>query len=442
MPTNINASRPVLPHRREADGSLTPLLFLTSADLVAYDNPDVADSGETTEEALNILFKKVGESSATTVFSAVLTTYYNASPEAAFNGAETKTALDELFRRLALLEDRYLKPSVETPSIISPTDGTVIAEEPFAITPESSPFSATQGGRHSASEWRICAGTAPETALWSSGVDLVNLTTHPAITLDEATVPGLDAATADGGRLLLSVRYRATNVNGETWSEWSAPASFTLQTEPPVPDYVIYKTPDNGETFTVPDGVTELAVLVVPSGGCSSTSRVGGVGGYAGAARVTVTPGEGIAITLPTGSTANPGAAFGSYVTCSNTGVSFAPDTATALWQCKTGDGGSGRAPGSGTSLLKNGGSGGGFRWQTDEDWLAFVLAGPGDEVPRNGGPASTSTSGSAGKSVGNGGATYGGGAGGSGAKSPAVRTGNPGIIVVLWGSLLSPVTA
>ena len=51
MPTNINAPSPVLPHRREADGSLTPLLFLSSADLVAYDNPDVADSGETTEEA-------------------------------------------------------------------------------------------------------------------------------------------------------------------------------------------------------------------------------------------------------------------------------------------------------------------------------------------------------------------------------------------------------
>lgn len=437
MPTNINASRPVLPHRREADGSLTPLLFLTSADLVAYDNPDVADSGETTEEALNILFKKVGESSApTTVFSAVLTTYYNASPEAAFNGAETKTALDELFRRLALLEDRYLKPSVETPSIISPADGTVIAEEPFAITPESSPFSATQGGRHSASEWRICAGTAPETALWSSGVDLVNLTTHPAITLDEAAVPGLDAATADGGRLLLSVRYRATNANGETWSEWSAPASFTLQTEPPVPEYVIYKTANNGETFTVPDGVTELAVLVVPSGGCSA-GRSGGKGGYAGAARVTVTPGEEIAVTLPTGNTYDPGAAFGTYVSCSNSGVVLDP-AAVELWRCKTGDGGNGIAPASGTTFMKNGGMGGGFRWKTDEDWLAFVLAGPGDEVPGNGGASSSSTSGSTGKSVGNGGATYGGGAGGSGATSPAVRSGNPGIIVVLWGSLLS----
>lgn len=395
MPVTVNETRTAALYRREPDGSATPLRPASSAGAASY---------------------------------------ACAEPDAGFAGATMKEALDELFRRVALVES--MPPDVATPRIASPEAGFAAAfEEPFALA--STPFAARPRDEHAASEWRV-RNTA-ETVLWSSGEDAAHLTDYPDLVVDGRTMPELASSpgAAEGSvTLRIAVRHKGRNPTGEAWSDWSPEVEITAATKP-VPEYVIYTTSGNGSRFTVPADVTELAVLVVPSGGCSA-GRSGGKGGYAGAARVEVTPGEDIAVTLPTGNTYDPGAAFGSYVTCSNTGVSFAPDTATALWQCKTGDGGNGIAPASGTTFLKNGGMGGGFRWKTDEDWLAFVLAGPGDEVPGNGGASSSSTSGSTGKSVGNGGTAYGGGAGGSGRTSPANVTGNPGIIVVLWGSLLA----
>lgn len=394
MPVTVNETRTAALYRRESDGSATPLRPASSAGAASY---------------------------------------ACAEPDAGFAGATMKEALDELFRRLALAES--MPPDVARPRITSPEAGFAAAfEEPFALA--STPFAARPRDEHVASEWRV-RNTA-ETVLWSSGEDAAHLTGYPDLVVSERIMPELASSpgAAKGSvTLRIAVRHKGRNPAGEAWSDWSPEVRITAATEP-VPEYVIYKTPDNGETFTVPDGVTELAVLVVPSGGCSA-GRSGGKGGYAGAARVTVTPGEEIAVTLPTGNTYNPGAAFGSYVTCSNTGVVLDP-AAVELWRCKTGNGGAGHVPPSGVSFLNNGGRGGGFRWKTDEDWTAFVLAGPGDEVPGNGGASSTSSSGRTGKSVGNGGTAYGGGGGGSGATSPANVPGNPGIIVVIWGSLLA----
>lgn len=395
MPVTVNETRTAALYRRESDGSATPLRPASSAGAASY---------------------------------------ACAEPDAGFAGATMKEALDELFRRLALAEST--PPDVARPRITSPEAGFAAAfEEPFALA--STPFAASPRDEHVASEWRV-RNTA-ETVLWSSGEDAAHLTGYPDLVVTEQAMPELASSpgAAKGSvTLRIAVRHKGRNPAGEAWSDWSPEVKITAATKP-VPEYVIYKTADNGEKFTVPDGVTELAVLVVPSGG-RSAGRSGGKGGYAGAARVEVTSGEDIAVTLPTGSAADPGAAFGSYVTCSNTGVTFAPDTTTELWQCKTGDGGNGIAPASGMSFKRDGGRGGGFRWKTDEDWTAFVLAGPGDEVPGNGRAASSSASGAYGKDVGNGGAAYGGGAGGSGLTSPANVTGNPGIIVVLWGSLLA----
>ena len=231
MPVVVNESVPATPYKREANGSLTPLLFQTSAGAVSYSNPDVEGSGNNAEEALNVLFEKLSASGGTgdniSVLSAALTTYVNPSSEAAFTGQDAKAALDLLFHRLYLLEEAYSKPSVTTPSITSPADGTAL-ESPYSITPASSAFSATHNGKHSASEWRICSETEPDTPLWTSGVDLVNLVSHTAITIDEETIPGINTIIEGGGKILLQVRYRANNLNGESWSEWSSPSSMTF----------------------------------------------------------------------------------------------------------------------------------------------------------------------------------------------------------------------
>lgn len=435
MPVVVNESVPATPHKKEADGSVTPLLFQTSAGAVSYSNPDVEGSGNNAEEALNVLFEKLSASGGTgdniSVLSAALTTYVNPSSEAAFTGQDAKAALDLIFHRLYLLEKAYSKPSVTTPSITSPVDGTTVLD-PYVVIPTSSAFSATYNGKHSASEWRVCAESEPDTPLWTSGIDLINLVSHKGITLNEETMPGLGAVTAEGGKVLLQVRYRANNINGEAWSEWSTPVSLTLA----VPAPKIYTTDNTGSTFTVPNGVTELAVLVVPSGGSSSATREGGIGGYAGAGRITVTPGESIPVTLPAGTTDNPGASFGTYITCSNTEVAFA--SSTEIWQCKTGNGGRGIEPGAEPTATHNGGNGGGFSWQNNEEWQTFVLSGPSDVVPGDGSPATSSENGAAGTSLGTGSTVYGGGAGGSGEVEPTVLPGNSGIIVILWGSLLT----
>ena len=394
MPVTVNETRTAALYRRESDGSATPLRPASSAGAASY---------------------------------------ACASPEAGFAGATMKEALDELFRRLVRAES--MPPVVATPHITSPEAGFAAAEgEPVALA--STPFAARPRDEHAASEWRIrnTAGTV----LWSSGEDAAHLTSYPDLVVSEQTMPELASSpgAAEGSvTLRIAVRHKGRNPAGEAWSDWSPEVEITAATKP-VPEYVIYTTSGNGSIFTVPAGVTELGVLVVPSGGCSS-KRSGGTGGWAGAARVTVTPGEDIAVTLPAGNTYDPGAAFGTYVSCSNSGVVLDP-AAVELWRCKTGNGGDAVAPSSGTSFLKNGGSGGGFAWMTDEDWTAFVLAGPGDEVPGDGGSATQSSGGASGQSIGNGGIVRGGGGGGSGLVSPANRSGTGGVIVVIWGSLLA----
>ena len=50
-----------MPHRREPDGSATPLRVATDAGLVAYvnDSPEAGFSGSTAAEALDELFRRL-----------------------------------------------------------------------------------------------------------------------------------------------------------------------------------------------------------------------------------------------------------------------------------------------------------------------------------------------------------------------------------------------
>ena len=61
MPVTINEAIDVMPHRREPDGSATPLRVATDAGLVAYvnDSPEAGFSGSTAAEALDELFRRL-----------------------------------------------------------------------------------------------------------------------------------------------------------------------------------------------------------------------------------------------------------------------------------------------------------------------------------------------------------------------------------------------
>ena len=169
MPITVNKPVHTALHRREADGSATPLHPGTCAEMVAY---------------------------------------VNAAQEAAFGGSNASEALDELFRRVAAVEagggsgggsetpvsppnpqpDPDAEYIIATPRIVNPAASDVIEDATVSLA--SSRFAMTRGkDTHAASEWRV-AGADGRT-LWNSGETTQRLTSWPSLPLDAATLSGL-----------------------------------------------------------------------------------------------------------------------------------------------------------------------------------------------------------------------------------------------------------
>ena len=167
MPITVNKPVHTALHRREADGSATPLHPGTCAEMVEYVNADQA---------------------------------------AAFGGANASEALDELFRRMAAVEaggggggvtppsppnprpDPDAEYIIATPRIVNPAASDVLEDATVSLA--SSRFAMTRGkDTHAASEWRV-AGADGRT-LWNSGETTQRLTSWPSLPLDAATLTGL-----------------------------------------------------------------------------------------------------------------------------------------------------------------------------------------------------------------------------------------------------------
>ena len=110
-----------------------------------------------------------------------------------FDGNNTKLALDELFRRLGVIEGEMgsiLPPLIAAPEILNPTSGYHIPlDEPLEIS--TSPFTMKRGeDTHAASEYRILG--ADKRQLWSSGEDSLRLESYSNLQIDKNTLPNVD----------------------------------------------------------------------------------------------------------------------------------------------------------------------------------------------------------------------------------------------------------
>lgn len=110
-----------------------------------------------------------------------------------FDGNNTKLALDELFRRLGVIEGEMgsiLPPLIAAPEILNPTsDYHITLDEPLEI--RTSPFTMKRGeDTHTASEYRILG--ADKRQLWSSGEDSLRLESYSNLQIDKNTLPNVD----------------------------------------------------------------------------------------------------------------------------------------------------------------------------------------------------------------------------------------------------------
>lgn len=155
MSIQLNEARRVTLHRRDGDAA-TPLHPATCADAVSYSNADA---------------------------------------DAAFAGVTAREALDELFRRLGVVEGEVLPPVAVVPRLLAPVAEQRLAEGE-ALTLTSTPF-AVRGGKdtHAASEWRITGADARP--LWSSGEDAAHLESFPDLPVNRETLPEV-AGVPDG----------------------------------------------------------------------------------------------------------------------------------------------------------------------------------------------------------------------------------------------------
>lgn len=147
MAISVNEARQVTLHCREG-AAATPLYPVTSADVVAYRNGSAGFTGET-----------------------------------------TRAALDELFRRLGVVEGEVLPPVIAVPELLSPEAETLVAEgEELTLT--STPFAMSSGrDTHTASEWRITGADGRQ--LWSSGESADRLESFPGLVVNRETLPGV-----------------------------------------------------------------------------------------------------------------------------------------------------------------------------------------------------------------------------------------------------------
>ena len=162
MSIQVNEARRVTLHRRDGDAA-TPLHPATCADAVSYSNADA---------------------------------------DAAFAGVTAREALDELFRRLGVVEGEVLPPVAVVPRLLAPVAEQRLAEGE-ALTLTSTPF-AVRGGKdtHAASEWRITGADARP--LWSSGEDAAHLESFPDLPVNRETLPEV-AGVPDGEGMSVTI---------------------------------------------------------------------------------------------------------------------------------------------------------------------------------------------------------------------------------------------
>lgn len=226
---------------------------------------------------------------------------------------------------------------------------------------------------------------------------------------------------------------------------------------PPGPEYKLFRVnPGNGrldETFVVPDGVSELLVLLINGGGNGAVGKAGS-GGEAWSFYGSVSPGQEISVTLRSsssngGNIANASAAFGGYGAYGE----IVP-VENRLFNS---------VAGSGYNYGKTYGAGGGGFWVESEtqsplpemadviaeQWLGLALTSTPDGKPSDASgttpgrcwPDDSCTGGAPTDTSGGRGGAYGGGGGNmrtSGNVGYAGRGGHP-FIAVFWGKKIRP---
>lgn len=229
---------------------------------------------------------------------------------------------------------------------------------------------------------------------------------------------------------------------------------FSL-TVPPGPEYKLFYlniAPTLNTTFIVPNGVTELLVLII-NGGNNASSNTPGTGGQAWSFYATVDPGQELKVKLYSSSSSggypsNATAFFAGY----GERDKIIPEE-NRLFNSKAGNGSSnGSTPGAG---------GGGF-WVVGnnninlpqyqdaiaEKWREVALTNTPDGAPTNasgptpgkGWPDTTHTGGTASSTIGGSGASYGGGGGAKGTSGAfSIGRGGGPFIAVFWGKKIHP---
>lgn len=227
--------------------------------------------------------------------------------------------------------------------------------------------------------------------------------------------------------------------------------------EVPVPEYKLFRiVQGNGrldETFVVPDGISELLVLLINGGGNGATNKAGS-GGEAWSFYGSVSPGQEIPVSLRSsssngGNITNAAAAFAGYGAYGE----IVP-VENRLFNS---------VAGSGYNYGSTYGAGGGGFWVESEtqaslpemadaiaeQWLGLALTSTPDGKPSNASgttpgrcwPDDSRTGGAPTATAGGSGAAYGGGGGNmrtSGSTGSAGRGGNP-FIAVFWGKKIRP---
>ena len=262
-----------------------------------------------------------------------------------------------------------------------------------------------------------------------------------------ATVTGLTEGTAYYIRAFAYTYQNATRLYQTSTSGAQVTATpYRAQGQ------IVYTSAD---TFTVPYGVTSVAIFCVGGGGGGLVSgRSGGGGGGYTATRKAypVTPGQQFSIAIGAGSTAGQGGttSFGGSVLTATGGYSCTDYTYNSVQRSKGGNGGSGGGGDDSYSGNGNGGADGAsgasygnfsgassFTGGTGQGTTTRAFAEAGNTLYAGGGAGGYSTNGVGG--AGGGGApgangTAGTGGGGGKYYNSVVGTGASGVCIVRWG--------
>lgn len=197
---------------------------------------------------------------------------------------------------------------IATPSITAPVSEAQISR--FNLTIGTSAFAclAEDADTHEATAYRITSADGQ-----TSYYEQESTTDLTRIVLASVDIP-------DQTPVVISARHKGASLG---WSAWSEPVAVTIVPRIPMSEEKRFLSAGSN-SFTVPEGVTQLRVLVVGAGarGSAATSQTGGTGGKGGgigAALINVTPGQVIPVSVgATGGTAGAAggnSSFGTWIT-------------------------------------------------------------------------------------------------------------------------------